>query len=49
MLLRPHCLEGIIDGTRKYPVLPEETQPQQKKEQSGYKMMPKLRASLHAR
>jgi hypothetical protein len=32
MLLRAHCLEGIIDGSRKCPVLPADAQPQQTKE-----------------
>jgi len=32
MLLRAHCLEGIIDGSRKCPVLPADAQTQQKRE-----------------
>jgi len=31
MLLRAHCLEGIIDGSRKCPVLPADAQTQQKR------------------
>jgi hypothetical protein len=32
MLLRAHCLEGIINGSRKCPVLSADAQPQQTKE-----------------
>jgi hypothetical protein len=32
MLLRAHCLEDIIDGSRNCPVLPEDPHPQQTKE-----------------
>ena len=32
MLLRAHCLEGITNGSRKCPVLPADSQPQQTKE-----------------
>jgi hypothetical protein len=32
MLLCAHCLEGIINGSRKCPVLPADAQPRQTKE-----------------
>jgi len=48
MLLHAHCLEGITDGSRKCPVLPQ-MQAQQKKEPSGDRMTPKLQTLLHAR
>jgi hypothetical protein len=32
MLMRAHCLEDIINGSRKFPVLPVDAQSQQTKE-----------------
>jgi hypothetical protein len=48
MLLRAHCLEGIIDGSQKYPVLPADAQTQQKRELTEWRQDDAKAASITA-
>jgi hypothetical protein len=48
MLLRAHCLEGIIGGSQKCPVLPADAQPQQKKELTKWRQDDAKAASIIA-
>jgi hypothetical protein len=48
MLLHAHCLEGITDGLRKCPILPEDAQTQQKKELTKWRQDDTKAASIIA-
>jgi hypothetical protein len=48
MLLRAHCLEGIVDGMRKCPVLPADAQTQQKRKQTEWRQDDAKAASIIA-
>jgi hypothetical protein len=48
MILCAHCLEGITDGSRKCHILPEDAQPQQKKEPTQWRQDDAKAASIIA-